>query len=216
MHSLTTVIKLKTMRIRVFNRIINNRLNIVSRLLSTAPGQSSETISAHSFSEIPKPTFSTFISLTKPKLSSLVVLTTVIGSIAAPISPSLLLLIPTTIGTSLCVASANVLNQFMESPFDAQMKRTRNRPIVGWIVTPWRAFLFGSTLGVSGVSILTVFVNPLTAALGGFNILMYAGVYTIMKRYSVYNTHAGAIVGAIPPIMVNFINKGLDCDNRIN
>lgn len=54
---------------------------------------------------------------------------------------------------------------------------------------------------IEGVSTLALAVNPLTAALGAANILLYTAVYTPMKRTSVYNTHAGSIVGAIPPLM---------------
>ncbi|KAJ2808335.1 Protoheme IX farnesyltransferase, mitochondrial [Coemansia guatemalensis] len=55
--------------------------------------------------------------------------------------------------------------------------------------------------GTAGVLILGAFVNPLTAGLGFANIVLYAGVYTSMKRLSVVNTWAGALVGAIPPLM---------------
>ena len=56
--------------------------------------------------------------------------------------------------------------------------------------------------GVAGVATLAAFVNPLTASLGFANIILYTLVYTPMKRTSIANTWVGAVVGAIPPIMV--------------
>ena len=55
--------------------------------------------------------------------------------------------------------------------------------------------------GSLGLLILTVGVNPLTAALGAFNLGLYSFVYTPMKRYSIANTWVGSVVGAIPPVM---------------
>ena len=60
--------------------------------------------------------------------------------------------------------------------------------------------LFGLTTGVTGVTLLWM-VNPLTAALGTLNMLLYSVVYTQLKRVSILNTWAGAVVGAIPPVM---------------
>lgn len=56
--------------------------------------------------------------------------------------------------------------------------------------------------GLAGVTLLVTAVNPLTAGLGLANIVLYAGVYTAMKRTTVYNTWVGSVVGALPPIMV--------------
>ncbi|KAJ3226109.1 Protoheme IX farnesyltransferase, mitochondrial [Clydaea vesicula] len=148
-------------------------------------------------------TLKVFFNLSKPKLSALVVLTTMCGLALTPAAfvPTLNVLFFTTIGTSLCVASANCFNQWVEPPFDAQMTRTRNRILVKRSFHPNHAFALGAVSGISGVFSLAYFVNPLTAALGLTNIILYAAVYTPMKRISVYNTHVGAIVGAIPPMM---------------
>ncbi|KAI8904742.1 protoheme IX farnesyltransferase [Gorgonomyces haynaldii] len=114
---------------------------------------------------------------------------------------STLSLLWTTCGTGLCVASANAINQWIETPYDAQMQRTRNRVLVRHSLTPTRAFLFGLSSGVAGCSILACFVNPITAVMGGLNIVLYTMVYTPMKRTTIANTWAGAVVGAIPPMM---------------
>jgi protoheme IX farnesyltransferase len=105
------------------------------------------------------------------------------------------------IGTALCVFSANSFNQWLEVPFDAQMKRTCNRPLVRGAIRPVHALGMACAFGVTGTATLLAFTNPLTALLGFGNIALYAGVYTSMKRTSIANTWWGSIVGAIPPMM---------------
>ncbi|KAJ3116090.1 Protoheme IX farnesyltransferase, mitochondrial [Phlyctochytrium bullatum] len=138
--------------------------------------------------------------LSKAKLASLVVLTTMAGYAVAPGAGNLVNLLWTTVGTTLCVASANTINQWLEVPFDAQMSRTRNRPLVRHALNPLRAFSLGIFSGVAGISVLS-FVNPTVAVLGGANIILYTCFYTPLKRMSIANTWVGAAVGAIPPIM---------------
>lgn len=110
-------------------------------------------------------------------------------------------LLATAAGTALCSASANTFNQLLEIPYDAQMPRTAKRPLPSHLISPLHAFTFGSVTAVSGVALLYGCVNPLTASLGLLNIILYAGVYTPLKRLSVVNTWIGALVGGIPPLM---------------
>lgn len=107
----------------------------------------------------------------------------------------------TLVGTSLCVASANTFNQWLEWPFDAQMARTRNRMLVQYKISTGHAFTAAVVFMVAGVATLALCANFTVAALGLCNIFLYAGVYTPMKRLSIYNTWIGAIVGGIPPLM---------------
>ncbi|KAL1923040.1 uncharacterized protein VTP21DRAFT_9416 [Calcarisporiella thermophila] len=139
--------------------------------------------------------------LTKAQLAGLVVLTTMCGYAMAPGATSLSCLLWTTLGTGMCVASANSINQWIEAPYDAQMKRTRNRVLVRRAIQPAHAFAFGSAAGIAGVTMLASCVNGVTAVLGLANILLYTSVYTPLKRVSIANTWAGAVVGAIPPMM---------------
>ncbi|KAI8893146.1 UbiA prenyltransferase family [Globomyces pollinis-pini] len=139
--------------------------------------------------------------LTKAKLSAFVLLTTMAGYAVAPGVPLLSTFFWTTIGTGLCVASANTINQWTEQPYDAQMSRTRNRVLVRHALTPTHAFLIGTSSGVVGTGLLACFVNPYAAILGFSNIILYTCIYTPMKRSSIYNTWPGAIVGAIPPMI---------------
>ncbi len=155
----------------------------------------------------------TCLSLSKPRLSFMIVLTTAAAYSLYPvpalllpttiIAPSLstLTLICLTAGTALCCASANALNMLLEPDHDAKMSRTRNRPIVRGLIGKKGALVFASIAGMIGVGSLYFGVNPTVAFLGGLNIVLYAGVYTPMKRISVLNTWVGAIVGGIPPLM---------------
>ena len=119
----------------------------------------------------------------------------------SPIPTTLPVLISTAVGTTLCAASANTLNQIQEVPFDAQMARTRTRPLVRRAITPMHATGFAIASGITGPALLFTMVNPTTAYLGMANIALYAGLYTWMKRRSVFNTWVGAVVGGLPPLM---------------
>lgn len=110
-------------------------------------------------------------------------------------------LLATALGTALCSASANTFNQLIEIPYDAQMPRTAKRPLPSGAITPLHAFTFGTGSGVLGLITLYTCVNPLVASLGLLNIVLYAAVYTPLKRLSVTNTWIGALVGGIPPLM---------------
>jgi protoheme IX farnesyltransferase len=110
------------------------------------------------------------------------------------------ILTATLLGTALTSGSATALNQYLEVPFDSQMKRTQNRPLVVGHITPLHAIGFATVSGITGLTLLSC-VNSLTAILGASNLLLYAFIYTPMKRAHVANTWVGAIVGAIPPVM---------------
>ncbi|KAF2867996.1 protoheme IX farnesyltransferase mitochondrial precursor [Massariosphaeria phaeospora] len=157
--------------------------------------------------------FTTYLSLSKPRLSFLVVLTATAAyslypvpgllAPAATATPSLstLTLLFLTTGTALCSSSANAFNMWMEPAHDAKMSRTRNRPLVRKLISPRGALAFAIICGTVGTGALYYGVNPTTAFLGAANIVLYAGVYTPMKRISVLNTWVGAVVGGIPPLM---------------
>ncbi|KAJ7158931.1 UbiA prenyltransferase family-domain-containing protein [Mycena filopes] len=142
-----------------------------------------------------------YAELSKSRLTLLMVLTTMSGFAISPLPATVPVLLSTALGTALCSASANTLNQLSEIPFDAQMARTRNRPLVRRSITPLHAAGFALLTGVTGPVILWGMTNPTTAILGASNILLYSGLYTWMKRRTIWNTWVGAIVGAIPPVM---------------
>eukprot|EP00127_Corallochytrium_limacisporum_P004088 Clim_evm33s157 gene=Clim_evmTU33s157 len=159
--------------------------------------QRTKPLYGYRLSELPQ----IYSNLSKIKLSTLVVLTTMAGYAVAPGPLSLSMLMHTTAGTALCVASANSLNQFIEYPYDSQMSRTRTRPLVTGKISPLHALTFGAVTGVTGVATLAELVNPTVALLGAGNIALYAFAYTSMKRTSIANTWVGALVGGIPPMM---------------
>ncbi|KAH7341298.1 UbiA prenyltransferase family-domain-containing protein [Rhizoctonia solani] len=142
-----------------------------------------------------------YMALSKSRLTTLVVLTAMSGVALCPLPATVSALLATAAGTTLCSAAANTFNQVAEVPLDAQMVRTRTRPLVRRAISPAHATAFGMIAGASGITILATLVNPLTAALGAFNIVLYSGVYTYMKRRSIFNTWVGGVVGAIPPLM---------------
>ncbi|KAJ2553662.1 Protoheme IX farnesyltransferase, mitochondrial [Coemansia sp. RSA 1933] len=142
-----------------------------------------------------------YSDLSKDKLTGFVVLTAMAGYAVAPGATHLGTLLWMTGGTTLCAASANTLNQWIEVPYDAQMSRTRNRPLARHALAPHHALGFGAGAGIAGVTALWVFVNPTAAALGAANIALYAGAYTAMKRLTIANTWVGSLVGAVPPLM---------------
>lgn len=142
-----------------------------------------------------------YLMLSKIRLTGLVVVTTMAGYAMAPAPFHLGAFLLCTAGTTLTSCSANALNQYFEVPFDSQMNRTKNRVLVRGYLSPLHAVSFAVISGSLGLTILTVGVNPLTAALGAFNLGLYSFVYTPMKRYSIANTWVGSVVGALPPVM---------------
>lgn len=149
----------------------------------------------------PKRLLKVYAQLSKARLTVLVMLTSMSAVALSPLPTTVPILLSTAFGTALCSASANSLNQIQEMPFDAQMTRTRSRPLVRRAITPLHASAFALATGVAGPALLWYMVNPVTAMLGAGNIILYAGVYTWMKRKSIYNTWVGSVVGAIPPLM---------------
>uniref|UniRef100_A0A8C5R6A7 Protoheme IX farnesyltransferase, mitochondrial n=1 Tax=Leptobrachium leishanense TaxID=445787 RepID=A0A8C5R6A7_9ANUR len=139
--------------------------------------------------------------LSKIRLSALVVITASAGYAMAPVPFDLTCFLLASVGTGLASCAANSINQFFEVPFDSNMNRTKSRPLVRGQISPLLAVSFAAACAIPGISLLTVAVNPLTGALGAFNIFLYTCCYTPMKRMSIANTWVGAVVGAIPPIM---------------
>ncbi|KAF8526041.1 protoheme IX farnesyltransferase [Hysterangium stoloniferum] len=138
--------------------------------------------------------------LSKSRLTFLIVLTSMSGVALSPFPTTVPILLSTAIGTALCSSCANTINQIREVPFDAQMARTRLRPLVRGAISPTHAMGFAAVTGLTGPAILAA-INPISAWLGAVNIILYSGVYTSLKRTSVVNTWVGSIVGGIPPLI---------------
>lgn len=142
-----------------------------------------------------------YSELSKARLSALVVSTTAAGFLMAGGPVVGTSLAAACVGTALCAASANTMNQTIESRTDTLMKRTFKRPLPSGRMSRAHAAAFGLSTGALGAGILLAGTNPMTAALGVANIALYAGVYTPLKRVTEANTTVGSVVGAIPPVM---------------
>jgi len=143
-----------------------------------------------------------YITLTKPRLNSLAILTALVGFYLGSPSPmDWSLLAFALLGTTGVAAGCGALNQWIESEADRQMTRTRKRPIPSGRLTPVRAFWFGLALSVVGVALLAVKVNELTAFLGLLALVSYLVFYTPLKKITSLCTVVGAVPGAIPPMM---------------
>jgi len=142
-----------------------------------------------------------YLELTKPRILTLVLVTTFIGFfLGGQGIHSWSLLITTILGAALVCAGASALNHYLERDVDCLMLRTQNRPIPLGIISPVNALNFGIILILFGISILWSQVNLLTAFLSLLTAFMYVVIYTPLKRISWLNTIIGAIPGAIPPM----------------
>ncbi|MEY9096093.1 heme o synthase [Paenibacillus sp. RC84] len=112
------------------------------------------------------------------------------------------LMIFTLVGTALVMASGTVLNNYLDRDMDAKMERTKKRATVSGKIKPSVVLGYGIILGIAGIALLFVAVNPLSSLLGLTGLFLYVWVYTaIFKRTSVWSTFAGSFSGAVPPVI---------------
>jgi protoheme IX farnesyltransferase len=143
-----------------------------------------------------------YLALTKPRLNSLVVVTSAGGYYLGASSPQTFLpMAAAAVGTALVAGGAAVLNQVYERDTDALMQRTRLRPLPDRRVTPEEARTFGTLLAAGGIVLLSVSANALAALLALATLVVYLTVYTPMKRRSPLATLIGAVPGALPPLI---------------
>ncbi len=151
------------------------------------------------------PTFdlvSAFLELTKPRITSLIVLTALAGFCVASKAPlNYLLFLHTAIGIGLLSSGIATLNQYLERKTDGLMRRTESRPLPSHRLTPTQAAIFGVVLSSIATLYLLVFVNGLTALLGLATLGSYLFIYTPMKTRSWLCTAIGAFPGAMPPLI---------------
>ena len=143
-----------------------------------------------------------FAELVKAQLTFLVLITTAVGFYVGWRGPmNYLALVNAVLGTASAAAGAAALNQWWEHKLDAQMHRTRSRPIPAGRMLPREGLAIGALLSVGGVVYLALAVNWASAFLAGLTIALYVFAYTPLKRISTTNTLVGAIPGAIPPLI---------------
>ena len=149
--------------------------------------------------------FKSFFSLCKPRVTSLIVFTAIIGMymakpamVAMPIS----LLIATTIGVAFASGAAAAFNCLIEHKIDAIMARTRGRAIPTGQVSSTQTTVFATILGSTGLAVLYFYVNPLTMWLTFATFVGYAVIYTVfLKPATPMNIVIGGASGAMPPIL---------------
>jgi protoheme IX farnesyltransferase len=143
-----------------------------------------------------------YLSLTKPELTILSVLTALAGYyLGAGGVLEGAGVIHTLLGTAMVGGGSGALNQYIERGYDAQMKRTENRPLPSGRIAPREALLFGLLLSCAGIAYLAASVNMLTALLAALTCVTYLSLYTPLKRLTPLATLVGAIPGALPPVM---------------
>ncbi|HTA37226.1 MAG TPA: heme o synthase [Solirubrobacteraceae bacterium] len=144
---------------------------------------------------------SDYVELTKPKVQSLLLLTTIATMYVAG-DPSPLLVFYTCLGGYLSAGGAGAVNHWFDRDIDAQMARTANRPVPSGRVAPYAALTFGCVLAALSLLELSIAVNPLAAALSFSGFLGYVLVYTVwLKRRTPQNIVIGGAAGAVPPLV---------------
>ncbi|UIN32141.1 heme o synthase [Microbacterium binotii] len=144
-----------------------------------------------------------YITLTKPRVLELLLVTTVPVMILAQDGlPNLWLVLATVIGGSLSAGSAAAFNMYLDRDIDAHMQRTVNRPLVTGEVSPRGALIFAWTLAVVSTVWLLLTTNWLAAALSAGAIFFYVVIYTILlKRRTEQNIVWGGIAGCFPVVI---------------
>jgi protoheme IX farnesyltransferase len=143
-----------------------------------------------------------FVSLTKPRLNLLVLVTTLGGLyLAAPGGLPVSVIVQTLVATALVAGGAAALNQVWERDTDRLMRRTAGRPLPAGRVGVGEGTVFGVVLSVAGIAQLASQVNAMSAAVAALTLVSYVLVYTPLKRRTSLATLIGAIPGALPPVI---------------
>ena len=143
-----------------------------------------------------------YADLIKARLTTLVLLTTLVGFYLGWRGPmNYLLMLTAGLGTALVASGAAALNQLLEREHDAKMRRTRNRPLPSGRLQPPTVMIFGGVCSCAGLLYLALAVNLTTSVIGAVSLLSYLFIYTPLKRVTWLNTAVGAIPGALPPMM---------------
>jgi heme o synthase len=144
-----------------------------------------------------------YLALTKPRIISLLLLTTVTTMfVADPSGPPLSVILWTMLGGYLAAGGAGAINHYLDRDRDARMARTCGRPLVAGRIDPIHGLIFGIALGVLATVQLWITVNGLAAALSLAGLLGYAIVYTLwLKPLTPQNIVIGGAAGAMPPLV---------------
>ncbi|MCL4506407.1 MAG: heme o synthase [Chloroflexi bacterium] len=173
--------------------VLSNRLPVTLE----APAPRTEPLPAW------RQTINDYVTLTKPRVISLLLVTTLAGMLVTPAgTPPLYLIVWTLIAGYLMAGGANAVNMAYDVDVDTRMGRTKLRPVPSGRLTSRHAFIFGVTLAVVAFAMLVLFVNILSALLSLLGFLYYTVLYTRwLKRSTWQNIVIGGGAGAIPPLV---------------
>jgi heme o synthase len=145
--------------------------------------------------------FRDYFELVKPKVQTLLLLTTITTMYVAG-SPSIGLVFLTCLGGALSAGGAGAINHWFDRDIDRLMKRTASRPVASGRVSPRAALIYGVSLGIASFVLLSLTVNVLAAVLALSGLLGYVFVYTVwLKRSTPQNIVIGGAAGAVPPLV---------------
>ena len=152
--------------------------------------------------ELGQATWQDYLEICKPRVVLLMLLCTLVGMLLA--TPDIVpwnIVIFGNLGVALVASSAAALNHLLDSSIDAKMARTRNRPVVQGRINKVNGAIFIALTGISGLMVLMVLVNPLTAWLNLASWFGYGIFYTMyLKRATPQNIVVGGLFGAAPPL----------------
>ena len=147
-------------------------------------------------------TVADYVALTKPRVISLLLVTTVATMFVADPSPRLSMILLTVIGGYLAAGGAGAINHYIERDIDAHMSRTSRRPLPSGRIEPRSALWFGVALGAISFAVFAVGVNLTAALLALSGLLGYVFVYTMwLKPLTSQNIVIGGAAGAVPPLV---------------
>jgi protoheme IX farnesyltransferase len=144
---------------------------------------------------------SDYVTLTKPKVQLLLLLTTITTMYVAG-DPSVALVAVTVVGGFLSAGGAGAFNHWYDRDIDAAMGRTSGRPVPSGRISPRAALIYAFALQIASFAILWAAVNLLAAVLALLGFIWYTLVYTVwLKRRSPQNIVIGGAAGAVPPLV---------------
>ena len=162
-----------------------------------------DTASSNEVAAKNKAAWKVYLTLTKPKVVALMLLTALVGiCLAVPKGLPLQQALFGMIGIGLMAGSAAAFNHLIDKKIDGQMSRTNRRPLPSGELSSVRVFAFAASIGLLGFVTLALLVNPLTAWLTFASLLGYAVIYTMyLKRATPQNIVIAGIAGAMPPLL---------------
>ena len=144
-----------------------------------------------------------YYQLCKPNVVYMMLICAFVGMLLAEQSVgSYSYLFVSLVGIAFCAASAAAINQVIDRKSDASMTRTDQRPLPKGELSARHASLFAVLIGITGATILYVYVNTLTMLLTIASLIGYAFIYTVyLKRATPQNIVIGGLAGAAPPLL---------------